>query len=150
MSKATMRWPASPAAQEATMDQPADQRLTIALRLSITVRWPFATVIRQPAAALARRIAALPRPAPATIRRLAAVTARRLAKAVALAIAIVLVATVPLYAARLALQSDLWNLARYLDGPAEPPAEPVLPLLIGSLVVLAAFSSSGGRHHDHW
>jgi hypothetical protein len=140
------------------MDRPVDQRLTIAFRLSISVRRPSATVVRRPStavvrrpAALARRVAAaLPRPAPATVRRPAAGTARRLAVAAVLALAIVLVATVPAYAARLALQSDLWDLGRLFDGPAELPTGPVLPLLMGSLVVLAAFSASSGRHRDHW
>jgi hypothetical protein len=144
--------------EEATMDQPVDQRLTIAFRLSISVRRPSVTVVRRPSASVVRRpaalahriAAALPRPAPATVRRLADGTARRLAIAAVLALAIVLVATVPVYAARLALQSDLWDLGRVLDGPAELPAGPILPLLMGSLVVLAALSSSSGRHHDHW
>ena len=139
------------------MDRPVDQRLTIAFRLSISVRRPSVTVVRRPSAlvqrpaVLARRVAAtLPRPAPATVRRLAAGTARRLAIAAVLALAVVLVATVPVYAALLALPGDLWDLRRILDGPPELPAGPVLPLLMGSLVVLAALSSSSGRHHDHW
>jgi hypothetical protein len=144
--------------EEATMYRPVDQRLIVAFRLSVTVRWPSATLVRRPSAAgarrpaaLARRVAAaLPRPAPATVRRLAAVSARRLAIAAVLALAVVLVATVPAYVARLALQSDLWDLARFFDGRAEPPAEAGLTLLVGSVVVLAALSSSSGRHHDHW
>ena len=137
------------------MDRPVDQRLIIAFRLSISVHRPSVAVavavVRRPAA-LARMVAAaLPRPAPATVRRLAAGTARRLAIAAVLALAVVLVATVPAYAARLALQSDLWDLRRGSStGPAELPAGPVLPLLMGSLVVLAAFASSSGRHRDHW
>jgi hypothetical protein len=140
------------------MDRPVDQRLTIAFRLSISVRRPPVTVVRRPSAAVVRRpaalarrvVAALPRPAPATVRRLAAGTARRLAIAAVLALAVVLVATVPASAARLALRSDLWDLRRVFDGPAELPAGPVLPLLMGSLVVLAAFASSSGRHRHHW
>jgi hypothetical protein len=139
------------------MYRPVDQRLTIGFRLSISVRRPSAAVVRRPSAAvvhrpaaLARRVAAaLPRPAPGTVRRLAAATARRLAIAAVLALAVVLVAAVPVYAARLALQSDLWDLGRLFDGPAELPAGLVLPLLMSSLVVLAALSTSSGRHHDH-
>jgi len=136
--------------EEATMYRPADQRLIIAFRLSVTVRWPSATLVRRPAALARRIVAALPRPAPATVRRLAAVTARRLAIAAVLALAVVAVATVPAYIARLALQSDLWDLSRYFDGRAEPPAVGGLSLLVGLIVVLAALSSSSGRHHDHW
>jgi hypothetical protein len=136
--------------EEVTMYGPVDQRLIIAFRLSVTIRWPSATLARRPAALARRIVAALPRPAPATVRRVAAVTARRLAIAVVAALAVVLVATVPAYAARLALQSDLWDLARFFDGRAEPPAGAGLSLLMGSMVVLAALSSSSGRHHDHW
>jgi hypothetical protein len=140
------------------MDRPVDQRLIIAFRLSISVRRPPVTVVRRPSAAvvhrpaaLARRVAAaLPRPAPVTVRRLASDIARRLAIAAVLVLAVVLVATVPTYAARLALRSDLWDLGRLSNGPAELPAGPVLPLLMGSLVVLAAFASSSGRHRDGW
>jgi hypothetical protein len=140
------------------MDRPVDQRLIIAFRLSISVRRPSVTVVRRPSAAVVRRPAALarrvagllPRPAPATVRRLVAGTARRLAVAAVLAFTVVLVATVPVYAARLALQSDLWDLRRLFDGPAELPAGPVLPLLMGSLVVLGAFAPTSGRRRDHW
>jgi hypothetical protein len=136
--------------EEATMYRPVDQRLIIGFRLSVTVRWPSATLVRRPAALTRRIAAALPRPASATVQRLVAVSARRLAIAAVLALAVVLVATVPAYVARLALQSDLWDLARFLDGRAEPPGEAGLTLLVGSVVVLAALSSSSGRHHDHW
>jgi hypothetical protein len=132
------------------MDRPVDQHLIIAFRLSIVVRWPSAALVRRPAALAREIVAALPRPAPATVQRLAAVTVRRLAIAAVLALAVVLVATVPALVARLALRSDLWDLSRFFDGRAESPAGPGLPLLVGSVVVLAALSSSSGRHHDRW
>jgi hypothetical protein len=132
--------------EEATMYRPVDQRLIIAFRLSVSVRWPSAALVRRPAALAGRIVAALPRPAPATLRRLA----RRLAIAGVFALAVVLVATVPALVTRLALRSDLWDLSRFFDGRAEPPAVPGLSLLLGSVVVLAALSSSSGRYHDHW
>jgi hypothetical protein len=78
---------------------------------------------------------------------------RRLAAASVLFGAVVLFATVPAWVARQVVDSDLWNLgARLAAGVTRPdlPSHP-LPLLLGSIVVLAAMSSSSGhRHHDRW
>ena len=47
------------------------------------------------------------------------------------------------------VDSGLWDLAGHLAGRATRPGlpSPVLPLLLGSIVVLAVVSSSSGHHH---
>jgi hypothetical protein len=106
------------------MDHPAHRHPTIVLRLSVTVRWPVGAIVRRSTVALVRRlrVPAVPWPSAVTLRRLAADAARRFAIAGILALAIVLVAVVPVRAAQLAMESDLWNLAGYFDGGASPQA----------------------------
>jgi hypothetical protein len=77
----------------------------------------------------------------------------RLAIAATLGTAVVLVAAVPVRAAQDALDRGAWDLAHYFTGAVAPPdvASPVLPLVVGSIVVLAAMSSSSGRRNrDRW
>ena len=83
------------------MDHPAHRHPTIVLRLSVTVRWPVGAIVRRSTVALVRRlrVPAVPWPSAVTLRRLAADAARRFAIAGILALAIVLVAVVPVRAA---------------------------------------------------
>ena len=121
------------------MDQPVSRLSIITVRLSIiTVRPP--------------RVPAVPRPELPAVPRPPGNAARRLAIAAVLAAAIVLVATVPVWVAHLVVGSGIWDLARSVTtGVAGLDlSSHVLPLLIGSIVVLAAMSSSSGPHgHDH-
>ena len=78
---------------------------------------------------------------------------RWLAATAVAAAAVVLFAIVPAWVADLATGSGLWDLARsFAPGAPRPGVSGhVLPLLLGSIVVLAALSSSSGsRRHDHW
>jgi hypothetical protein len=130
------------------MDQPVDRPSIISVRFSvIAVRRPAVPAVRRPA--LARR----PRPELAPVPRPSATTARRLAIAFVLAAAIVLFATVPARVARLVMDSGVWDLTRHLTAAVsrlDPPVD-VLPLLLGSIVVLAVVSSSSGHHRcDRW
>jgi hypothetical protein len=132
------------------MDQPANRLSVVIVRLSIlTVRPPAAPALRRPQLPMGT-------PAPPAIHPSAGharTGLRRLAAASVLFGAVVLFATVPAWVARQVVDSDLWNLgARLAAGVTRPdlPSHP-LPLLLGSIVVLAAMSSSSGhRHHDRW
>jgi hypothetical protein len=140
------------------MDRSIRRLPTTTVRVSITLRWPSITVTRRPSVPAvdrpgipATRPLAIPaRPRSATIPRRPAVPgARRLALAAVLAAAIVLFATLPVLVVRLVMDSGLWDLAGHLAGRATRPGlpAPVLPLLLGSIVVLAVVSSSSGHHH---
>jgi hypothetical protein len=70
-----------------------------------------------------------------------------------LALAIDMFAALPALAAQDALQSGMWDLARYFDGPVAARVQvrsDSLPLLLGAIVLLAALSSSGSRKRDRW
>jgi hypothetical protein len=110
-----------------------------AVRRSAAVAWWFGTDALPWLAA--RLAAALPRPSAATVRRLGSATI--------LAVAIIAVSVAPAYAARLA-RADLWNLARFFDGPQPDVSSDGLVLVLASIVVLAVVSAHSGRHHDHW
>lgn len=72
---------------------------------------------------------------------------------VILALAIDMFAALPAPAAQDALQSGMWDLARYFDGPVAARIQvrsDSLPLLLGAIVLLAALSSSGSRKRDRW
>jgi hypothetical protein len=73
---------------------------------------------------------------------------------VILALAIDMFAVLPTPAAQDALQSGMWDLARYFDGPVAARVQvrsDSLPLLLGAIVLLAALSSSSGsRKRDRW
>jgi hypothetical protein len=76
-----------------------------------------------------------------------------LAAAAILAAAVVLFATVPAWVAGHLVDSSLWDLAgRITAGVARPDlSSHALPLVVGSIVVLAAMSSSSGpRNRGHW
>jgi hypothetical protein len=80
---------------------------------------------------------------------------RRLLTVLLLAVTLVLFTAVPAQAAQRALDSGAWDLAAFLAGVAAPVdvASPVLPLVMGSIVILAALSSSSGRRdrdRDRW
>ena len=151
------------------MDRSIRRLPTSALRVSITLRWASITISRAPSmpavdrsavdrsAVPAIRRPALPARRPVTTgdRRWARpATRRRLAVAAVLVAAIVLFATVPSLVARLTLDSGIWDLPRsFANGIPKPDLSPhVLPLLLGSIVVLAVVTPSGGHHHhhDHW
>jgi hypothetical protein len=137
------------------MDRSVRRLPTTAVRLSISIRWVSIVIGRPPS------IPAVDRPAVPARRRLAIparrrahpAAGRRLAVAAVLAAAIVLVATVPVRLARLAMDSGMWDLGRSVSGGMPWPdlSPDVLPLLLGGIVVLAVVSSSTGHHHhDHW
>ena len=87
----------------------------------------------------------------AALRRLAVGISWRLAAVVVLAVAVLLVAEAPAYAARLA-EADPWNLAAYVQGPRPPAPSGTVALVVASIVVLAVVSSHSNHHHhhDHW
>jgi hypothetical protein len=130
--------------QEATMDQPASRLSVIVIRLSIlTVRPPAAPAAWQPQLPAAPQPALVPAP-----RR-----GRRLAAAAVVVAAVLLFATVPAWVAGQVVDSGLWDLAgRITTGVARPDlSSHALPLVVGSIVVLAAMSSSSGpRNRGHW
>jgi hypothetical protein len=143
------------------MDRSVPRLPTTTARLTITVRWLSVTIDRPPTIPAADRpaVPAVPatprltipaRPAgPGAWRRAVPAARRRLAIAAVLTAAIVLFATVPARVARLAVDSGIWDLAPSMPRP--DPSGHVLPLLLGSIVVLAVVSSSKGHHHhDHW
>jgi hypothetical protein len=76
--------------------------------------------------------------------------ARNFLIVVILAVAIDLFTSLPTRAAQRALDSGTWDLAVHLTGgvPSPDVASPVLPLLIGAIVLAAALSSSSSR--DRW
>lgn len=129
------------------MDQPASRLSVIVVRLSIlTVQPPAAPAAWRPQlpAAVRTRPALLPPSRPAR---------RRLAAAAVLIAAVVLFATAPAWVADQVVGSGLWDLAgRFAAGAPQPDLPPhPLPLVLGSIVVLAAMSSSSGpRHRDRW
>jgi hypothetical protein len=130
------------------MDQPLSRLSVISVRLSIiTVRPSRVPAVRLPELPSLRRpeLPAVPRP-PSNV-------ARRLAIAAVLAAAVVLFATVPAWVAHLIIDSGIWDLARSVTTRVASLdlSSHALPLLIGSIVVLAAMSSSSGPHgHDPW
>jgi hypothetical protein len=134
------------------MDQPADllppapvrfwailvRRSTIALRRSTAVvAWLCTDILPR----LARRVAQpLPWPASATLRHLAVVIAKLLG-GIVLLFAFILATAAPAYGLRLAVAADIWNLARYLEGPRQDvPADGLVLVMISILVLAALFS----------
>ena len=132
------------------MAQPPNRLSVIVVRLSIlTVRPPAAPAVRPPQLPASDP----PRPALPPPARPARTGLRHLAAAAILAAAIVLFATGPAWVAGQVVDSGLWNLAgRITAGITRPDlSSHALPLVVGSIVVLAAMSSSSGhRHHDPW
>ena len=130
------------------MDQPANRLSVISVRFSIiTVRRPAVPAAWRP------RPPALPRPPRPPDGRPSRPGLRRLAVVSVLAAAVVLFATVPVWVAHQVIDSGIWGLAGQLvAGVARPDlSSHALPLLLGSIVVLAAMSSSSGpRRHDRW
>lgn len=79
--------------------------------------------------------------------------ARFFVTVVILALAVDMFAALPAPAAQDALQSGMWDLVRYFDGPVAARVQvrsDSLPLLLGAIVLLAALSSSGSRKRDRW
>ena len=129
------------------MNQPANRLPVISIRFTIiTVRRPAVPAARRPALPAPAR----PRPAVLPGGRPSRTGLRRLAVLAVLAAAVLLVATVPVWVAQQVIDSRIWDLARHLAAGAfrPDPSSPVLPLLLGSIVVLAAMTSSS-RPHDH-
>ena len=151
------------------MDRSIRRLPTSTLLVSINLRWASISISRVPSVpavdrplvptvpavpAVPRMVVPARRPAVIGDRRWARpATRRRLAVLAVLAAAIFLVATVPARVARLVLDRGIWDLPRRLaDALPRPDLSPhVLPLLLGSIVVLAVVIPSGAHHHhDHW
>lgn len=127
------------------MKQP-DNRLSV-----ISIRFTIISV-RRLAVPAARRPALPARPRPRSALGPAARPSRtglrRLVAAALLAATVLLFATVPVWVAGQVVDSGIWDLRRHLATPPDLSSH-ALPLLLGSVVVLASMSSSS-RRHDHW
>ena len=141
------------------MDQPADLLPPDPARFwAILVRWPTMALRRSAAVVgwlcthilprLARRVAqTLPRPSSATLRRWAVAIVKVLGMIVLL-YAFLLATAAPAYGVRLALEADLWNLARYFEGPRRDVPSDGLALVMASILLLAALFSH--RDDNGW
>jgi hypothetical protein len=129
------------------MYQPANRLRVISIRFTIiSVRRPVVPAARRPA------LPARPRPRPALLAsaRPSGSGLRRLAGGVLAAVAVLLFATVPVWVAGRVVDSGIWDLRRHLATPPDL-SSPALPLVLGSIVVLAAMSSSSRpRDCDRW
>jgi hypothetical protein len=129
------------------MHQPATRLPVISIRFTIiSVRRRAVPAARRPA------LPARPRPRPALLPsvRPSRTGLRRLAGGVLAAVAVLLFATVPVWVAGRVVDSGIWDLRRHLDTPPDLSSH-ALPLVLGSIVVLAAMSSSSGpRGRDRW
>jgi hypothetical protein len=137
---------------------------TVSVRRSVTtVQQPAVPAVPPPALPTLSRseittvhrseLLAVRRPQVLPVPRPRITALRWLAIAAVLAAAVVLFATVPVWVAHQVIDSGIWGLAGPLvAGVARPDlSSHALPLLLGSIVVLAAMSSSSGpRRHDRW
>ena len=127
------------------MYQPVNRLSVISIRFTVISVWR-----QQVPAARRPALPARPHPRPALLApaRPSRCGLRRLAGAVLAVAAVLLFATVPVWVAGQVIDSGIWDLRRHLASPPDLSSH-ALPLLLGSVVVLAAMSSSS-RPHGHW